>query len=171
MLTAAARARDRNGGIFGMRWLRREVEYTGEVGIPRPVGSAYLPCMNAAGIPLRDRLRDPSTDFGFVASPRIGDSLVSMVVVENLRRAGRSITVWGDHLHAIRRWFPEADIRPVPQPAARAEAWRSHDLLLHFRPLDVREGTRSFHDGVVVLDDAGRVEYRAPPQAANSLRK
>ena len=116
--------------------------------------------MDASGIPLRDRLRDPATDFGFVASPRIGDSLVSMVVVENLRRAGRSITVWGDHRHAIRRWCPEADIRPVPEPAGRAEAWRAHDLLLHFRPLDVREGTRSFHDGVVVLDDLP--EHRGP---------
>ncbi len=116
--------------------------------------------MNADGIPLRERLRDPSTDFGFVASPRIGDSLVSMVVVENLRRAGRSVTVWGDHLHAIRRWFPEADIRSIPEPAARSEAWQAHDLLLHFRPLDVREGTRSFHDGVVVLDDLP--EHRGP---------
>lgn len=83
-----------------------------------------------------------------------------MVIVENLRRAGRSVTVWGDHLHDLRRWFPETDVRRLPEPAAFADAWRRHDVLLHFRPLDVREGARACHDEVVVLDDLP--EHRGP---------
>ncbi len=93
-------------------------------------------------------------------SRRIGDSLVSMVVVENLRRAGRSVVVWSDHLHALRRWFPEADIRPLPAPADRVRVWREHDVLLHFRPADVCGEARGVLDTVLVLDDLP--EHRGP---------
>jgi hypothetical protein len=93
-------------------------------------------------------------------SRRIGDSLVSMVVVENLRRAGRSVVVWSDHLHALRRWFPEADIRPMPAPADRVRVWGEHDVLLHFRPADVCEEARGELDTVLVLDNLP--EHRGP---------
>lgn len=116
--------------------------------------------MDADGIHLRERCRDSRADVGFVASRRIGDSLVSMVIVENLRRAGRSVVVWGDHLHALRRWFPETDIRPLPAAKDLEASWRRHDLLLHFRPVDVRPGTRDVHDAVLVLDDLP--EHRGP---------
>jgi heptosyltransferase-3 len=116
--------------------------------------------MNPDGLRLRDRCGDPATRFGFVMSRRIGDSLVSMVVVENLRRAGRSVVVWSDHLHALRRWFPGIDIRPMPASVDRVRIWREHDVLLHFRPADVCEETRGVLDTVLVLDDLP--EHRGP---------
>lgn len=116
--------------------------------------------MDREGLRIRARCADPATTFGVVMSRRIGDSLVSMVVVENLRRAGREVVVWSDHLHALRRWFPETDIRPMPAPDARADAWRQHDILLHFRPADVCDEARAGHDEVLVLDDLP--EHRRP---------
>ncbi len=116
--------------------------------------------MNRHGLRIRDRCADPGTTFGFVMSRRIGDTLVSMVVVENLRRAGRRVVVFSDHLHALRAWFPETDIRPLPAAADRVEAWRAFDVLLHFRPADVCEEARTHHPSVLVLDDLP--EHRDP---------
>ena len=116
--------------------------------------------MDRDGLRIKARCADPGTTFGFVMSRRIGDTLVSMVVVENLRRAGRSVVVFSDHLHALRRWFPETDIRPLPAPEDRAAAWRPFDVLLHFRPADVCDEARADHPAVLVLDDLP--EHRGP---------
>lgn len=93
------------------------------------------------------------TDVGFVMSRRLGDALVSMVLVENLRRAGRRVTVYGDHLHALRDWFPHARIDPHPKDRRFDPTWRRHEVLLHFRPADVLPGTREAHPGTMVLDE------------------
>ena len=107
-------------------------------------------------VPTMDALAPLSrrdTDFGFVMSQRLGDSLVSMVLVENLRREGRRITVYGDHMHALRAWFPETDIQPLPPDRRFDPRWARHETLLHFRPADVLEGTREAHPGMIILDD------------------
>lgn len=100
-----------------------------------------------------EMLSNPKADVGFVMSRRLGDSMVSMVVVENLRRSGRSVTVYGDHIHALRSWFPETRVHPLPPDVRYDPAWSRHDLLLHFRPADVLPDTRERHPGTVVLDE------------------
>ncbi len=83
---------------------------------------------------------------------RIGDSLVSMVLAENLRRCGRRVVVYSGHMHGLRRWFPEHDIRPIPDPSEEAGLFREHDVLMHFFPGDVCRWARDHHDSILVLD-------------------
>lgn len=108
----------------------------------------------------RLRLRDPATNFGFVMSKRLGDSLVSMVIAENLRRAGRSVTIYADMLQSLAARFPDHDLQPIPRGSDATSIWNRHDILLHFRPADVREEARAMPDRVVVLDDLP--EHRGP---------
>ena len=109
---------------------------------------------------IRARLRDPATEFGFVMSKRLGDSLVSMVIAENLRRAGRSVTIYGDMLHPLESRFPAHRIESVPRGAEAVARWKRHDVLLHFRPADVREEAGEIAERVLVLDDLP--EHRGP---------
>ena len=106
-----------------------------------------------AGMGSSPSLADQDANYGFVMSRRLGDSLVSMVVVENLRRAGRAVTVYGDHIHALRHRFPDLAVEPLPTNGVFDPRWRAHDHLLHFRPADVLPGTRESHPGTVVLDE------------------
>jgi heptosyltransferase-3 len=53
-----------------------------------------------------------------VLSNRLGDSLYQMTLANNLRKAGRDITVYGVHGYALREWFPDFDIQPLPADTA-----------------------------------------------------
>ncbi len=94
-------------------------------------------------------------------SRRLGDTLVSMVVAENLRRAGRPPTIYGDAIHALRSRFPAHLILPRPNPETAGDRGAAHDVLLHFRPDDVMSGIRPPADAdIIVLDDFP--EHRRP---------
>ncbi|VCU70919.1 Lipopolysaccharide core heptosyltransferase RfaQ [Pigmentiphaga humi] len=88
----------------------------------------------------------------FVMSRRIGDTLVSMVLVNNLMRHGIAVTVFSRHLDAMREWFPGVDIRPELGAAqARGELSR-YDLVLHAYANDVVGDTRAWHPRAWVMD-------------------
>jgi len=89
------------------------------------------------GVDILSILKDPSTDFGFVMTRRIGDSLISMVIVENLRLAGRKVTVYGDHMHALNSWFPNTNIKPLPHNKEELSELNKHKVLLHFNKNDI----------------------------------
>lgn len=120
------------------------------------MGSGYR-----ASVDVRTRLSNRDTDIGLVMSRRLGDSLVSMVVAENLRRDGRPPIIYGDAVHALRDRFPEHEIHSHSTLEERGRSDAAHDILLHFRPADVRPETRTA-DGpeIVVLDDFP--EHRRP---------
>lgn len=48
----------------------------------------------------------------FISSPRLGDTLLGMVTVNNLVRNGYAVDVYGDYIYALRAWFPWANIFP-----------------------------------------------------------
>ena len=83
------------------------------------------------------RLTEKTSDVGCFTGLRIGDSLISMVSAENLRRSGRSVTIYSNPLHALKRWFPHAQIETIPPPQKRSEILQRHDLLLHAFDSDV----------------------------------
>ncbi|MEI7295724.1 glycosyltransferase family 9 protein [Paraburkholderia tropica] len=61
-----------------------------------------------------------------MASNALGDTLLLMVIVRNLQRHGIVVAVFGRAAHALRDWFPDVDIRPLPdqkQLGAVLEAW------------------------------------------------
>ncbi|CAG9200091.1 Glycosyl transferase [Paraburkholderia tropica] len=61
-----------------------------------------------------------------LASHALGDTLLLMVIVRNLQRHGIEVAVFGRAAHSLRDWFPDVDIRPLPdarQLPGVLEAW------------------------------------------------
>jgi hypothetical protein len=91
--------------------------------------------------------------FAFVMSPRLGDSLLSMVVVNNLRRHGFQIKVFSDQIHALRDWFPGFDIAPGLATHEASAALSAYDVILHAYHADKVLPAGDPHPNVVVMDD------------------
>lgn len=108
-----------------------------------------------------DRLANPDANVGCITGPRIGDALISMVTAENLRRSGRSVTVYSRPLQALARWFPNTRTEEIPSESERDDRLRRHDLLVHTFDSDVLAGTGD-HPGLLVLDRLDA--YRRPLQ-------
>ncbi len=88
----------------------------------------------------------------FVMSPRLGDSLLAMIIVHNLQANGYAVTVFSQHLYALRHWFPQNTIQPYPSADSAQETLKPFDLLLHTYPPDVLFQADQWHPRVVVLD-------------------
>ena len=92
-------------------------------------------------------------NIAFVMSPRLGDSLLAMVVVHNLQRNNYAVTVFSNHLYALRQWFPADTIKPYPDEASAKEVLKPFDLLLHSYPHDVLFQANQWHPFVVAFDN------------------
>jgi heptosyltransferase-3 len=102
----------------------------------------------------------PSDKIAFVMSPRLGDSLLAMVMVNNLVSHGFTVTVFGSYLVALRDWFPWADIRDLPSLAESKQIFSGYDVLLHAYRNDVIAHAESWHSRVVVLDEFASYRQR-----------
>jgi hypothetical protein len=51
-----------------------------------------------------------------VSFDSLGDSLIYLMMADNLRRNGFEVTHYGDIAYQMREWFPQLDIRPYPFP-------------------------------------------------------
>lgn len=91
--------------------------------------------------------------YAFVMSPRLGDSLLSMVVVHNLVQSGYRVKVFGAHIDALRDWFPGIDIAPALNGDTAATALRAFDVVLHAYHADKVLPSDDLHPNVVVMDD------------------
>lgn len=89
----------------------------------------------------------------FVMSARIGDTLISMVVVRNLIDHGFKVTVFSDHLAALRAWFPRFPILPAVTPADAQALLGGYDTVLHAYAADVVGDLRTWHRDVHVMDE------------------
>jgi len=89
----------------------------------------------------------------FVMSPRLGDSLLAMIIVHNLQRNGYDVTVFSNSLCALSQWFPEHRILPYPDKNTHREVFDSFDLLLHTYPPDILFAADRWHPRVIVLDE------------------
>lgn len=54
----------------------------------------------------------PDKRIAFIMSPRLGDSLISMVVVHNLQQQGYNVAVYGDYIFRLKGFFPNFEIYP-----------------------------------------------------------
>lgn len=98
----------------------------------------------------------------FVMSPRLGDSLISMVVVNNLIRNGFEVTVFGDYIHALKDWFPRVKIFSVPAVAQAREILSSYDVIMHAYHTDRIGDILQWHPWVMVLDESPTYRLRIP---------
>lgn len=91
-------------------------------------------------------------NIAFVMPPRLGDSLLAMVVVHNLRRNNYAVTVFSDHLYALRAWFPADSIKPYPDETTAKAILKLFDLLLHSYSHDVLFQANQWHPFVMACD-------------------
>jgi hypothetical protein len=91
----------------------------------------------------------------FVMSPRLGDALIAMVIVNNLQRNGYQITVFSQHLWALKNWFADFNILPFPTDS---KAFIPFDKLLHVYPVDVLFEEVLTKEKIIILDH--HPEYR-----------
>lgn len=96
----------------------------------------------------------------FVSSDRMGDSLIGMVAVNNLCRAGFSVTVFSDYLFQLKDCFPWFSIQPYPVSFAEKSDWQDFAkvIVLFDRPF-VRE-LQAHHPAVEVMSDSAL--FRSP---------
>ncbi|MCY0388228.1 glycosyl transferase [Robbsia sp. Bb-Pol-6] len=117
---------------------------------PTPTPTSSVPSPVAAPV------QSPSAALGrvaFVMSHALGDSLVSMVIVDNLRRNGVDVEVFGSTAHVLREWFPDVRIAPLPPPAAlraRLAAFHTVIQMQHDQPVAdltaLHPRVRTLHD-------------------------
>ena len=89
----------------------------------------------------------------FIMSPRLGDSIIAMVVVYNLHLQGYQCVVYSKFLVMLKEWFPWCDIRPIPDAETAQREWPEFTMLLHTYPHDVLYDARLWHPQVKVLAD------------------
>lgn len=94
----------------------------------------------------------PEQRIAFIMSPRLGDSLLSMVVVNNLVRNNFNVTVFGNFLYDLNNWFPWIKIQSCPTVDQARSIFSTFDILIHAYPTDVIDNASSWHPAVYVLD-------------------
>jgi hypothetical protein len=110
----------------------------------------------SAGMPgNRPQCPQGGESVALVLPPVIGDSLFCMVIAHNLLRNGRRVAVFGDHIYALRQWFPGMDIRPALDRAKAPEILAGFDVVAAkawHNPRDLEAAGRR-------LVDLDRVQY------------
>jgi heptosyltransferase III len=89
----------------------------------------------------------------FQMSQSLGDSLLAMIVVNNLVRNGHRVVVFGDYMYSLRDWFPDFDIYRTPKDDDAYAAYSAFDVVLHTYPRNVVGDTRTWHHRVLVMDE------------------
>lgn len=87
----------------------------------------------------------------FIMSPRLGDSLLSMIVVHNLQNHGFQVDVFGDYMYALKDWFTDFQIHSLPTHEVRS-LLEKYDVLLYAYPNDILAESNQWHPRVVVFD-------------------
>jgi heptosyltransferase-3 len=96
--------------------------------------------------------RGPVGRVAFVASNAIGDTLVSMVIVRNLIDHGFDVTVYGTPAHALRLWFPDVAVLPLPQGNIAA-AFASYNTVFQMQWNQPLSDLIDVHSHVLTLHD------------------
>lgn len=99
---------------------------------------------------------------GFVMSPRLGDSLLSMVVINNLQRNGYDVTVFSNNIMSLASWYANYKVQSTPDDKNGGPIFKQFDILLHAYHCDIVGNTRDWHTGVYVLDDSPLYRSRIP---------
>ena len=94
----------------------------------------------------------PGQTIAFHLSQCLGDSLLAMIVVNNLVRNGYRVEVFGDYLYSLKDWFPSFDVHPSVEPEQARERLGHFDVLLHVYPRNVVEGCRDWHPRCLVME-------------------
>lgn len=99
------------------------------------------------------RIPEKGDKIAFVMSQRIGDTLISMVMVQNLVRHGFQITVYSAHLTALHDWFPGYDIHPAIAGEHARAVLEEFDIVIHAYRKDAVGDTLDWHPQAWVMNE------------------
>lgn len=102
---------------------------------------------------------DKSEKIAFICSPRLGDTLIGFVIVNNLLRNGYRIDVFGDYANYLSDWFPSFKIFPAVKPP-NVLSLSEYKTVLHMYPSELSEKMASIHPRSIVLVDCGLYHSR-----------
>lgn len=89
----------------------------------------------------------------FVCSFCLGDSLMSLVTINNLVRNGYDVEVFGDYAYALRDWFPQFTIHPLLSTHEQ-EKLKSYDIILHMYETELSKQVCQWHSASITLSDS-----------------
>src|SRR5690554_6009323 len=76
---------------------------------------------------------------GMVSFDSLGDSLLYVLIAENLRLNGFDICLYSNVAYQIRAWMPQLQILPLPSPTALDGELEKYDLAIVSPPQYLRE--------------------------------
>jgi len=96
---------------------------------------------------------DSNAPLAFICSTRLGDTLISLVTVNNLVRNGFQVDVYGDYAYQLRAWFPWVNIYPAV-PLEQAKKFRAYSQILHMYDRPISNELKTWHSNSIVLADS-----------------
>jgi heptosyltransferase III len=110
---------------------------------------------------------NPSDRIAFVTSHRLGDALLSMIVVNNLRREGFKVEVFSGVVYELRDWFPGVIVFPFTELRARASCYQH---IWYERPnRRVAKIPNPHTDSVIVLKESPFYRLALPMSTVHRL--
>jgi len=105
------------------------------------------------GIKLLKQELNREQPIAFICSPRLGDTLISLVTVNNLVRNGFTVDVYGDYAYELKDWFPWAKISSSIA-VENARQLEKYVQILHMYDRPLSDELKKWHPNSIVLADS-----------------
>jgi heptosyltransferase III len=103
---------------------------------------------------------DKNEPIAFLLSSRLGDTLISLVSVNNLLQNGYEVDIYGDYAYALRDWFPYTDhIHPLLN-ISKEDRLSKYPIVFHMDENPLSKSLAAWHPNSFILWQ--RPLYRAP---------
>ncbi len=99
-------------------------------------------------------MNKPTGKIAFITSPQLGDALISMVTVNNLRRNNFSVTIFSDYIYALREWFTHNEIKASPKATSEKAEILNFDTIIFTYRHDIDSNYGLHNKNVIVLADS-----------------
>lgn len=86
----------------------------------------------------------------FICSYCLGDTLMSLVTVNNFTRNGYNIHVFGDYAFQLRDWFPQFRIQPGVK-LEEQQCLKKYDTVLHMYDTELAQKVGDWHPFSVIM--------------------
>lgn len=78
-------------------------------------------------------------EVALVSFDSLGDSLIYVMIAENLRMNGHDVICYGNIAYQMRHWLPNLNLRPYPATSQFEEELDKHDLVIISPPQFIRQ--------------------------------
>lgn len=102
---------------------------------------------------LLDQPLAKNAKIAFICSFCLGDTLMSLVTINNFVRNGYNIEVFGDYAFALRDWFPQFKIQPLLTKPDQ-HLLKEYDVVLHMYETVLSKDVAAWHPFSITLSDS-----------------